>query len=78
MELAQSFDELTYRPNTYRNSDAMELGAAEVRTCWICKGAGLVWRRCPNKKEHPCARCHKVGHPVNTCRTAAARQGRSA
>jgi hypothetical protein len=81
MELAQSFDELTYRPGTYSSTDGatpMELDAMEVRSCWICKGTGHMWRRYPNKKDHPCPRCNKIGHPVNTCRAAAARQGRSA
>jgi hypothetical protein len=78
MELAQAFDEITFRTST-STAVPMELGAIEARTCFICKSPGHLWRRCPNKRDHPCAKCNKVGHPASLCRSAAAaRKGRSA
>jgi hypothetical protein len=81
MELAAGFDAILFTSGASSSSGPvpMELDAAAVapRTCYICKGAGHFWRRCPNKAQHPCPRCRKVGHPAQFCRGAAAPRGRS-
>ena len=87
MELAQGFDEVSFVPGIQSfpstGPTPMELGATTAtttapRSCYICKGAGHFWRRCPNKQQHPCRKCGKAGHPSFLCRFAAAPRGGSA
>lgn len=78
MQYAQTADAFLWQARTNHHGNhsnnngpaPMELGSAETstRTCHICKGAGHMWKRCPNAKEHPCKKCGKTGHPTMYCR----------